>query len=81
MCVIYFAASSISKNEIKDAREQNDSLCTRRVSHIDETNVCQYMQHCNLTNLALNWLIKDFVDSSRSVIDITFLTDVSYNYY
>jgi len=44
MRCVYFAASSISKNEIKDAGEQNDSLCTRRVSHIDEVSVSIYAE-------------------------------------
>jgi len=59
------------KTKSRTWERQSDSLCTRRVSHIDET--CQYMQKRNLTNFMLNWSTENFVDSNRTVIDIIFL--------
>lgn len=67
----YFAASPISKNEIKDARKQNDSLCTRRVSHIDETSVSIYAT-LQFNERVLSGRLRIWADSNRVII-VTFL--------
>lgn len=80
VCWAYFAASPISKNEIKDARKQNDSLCTRRVSHIDETSVSIYGR-LQLNERVLSWPIKNLDRFESRHYRRCIFMGASYNYY